>query len=147
MGTAKMGGILVESTTARGSPGFVATIGFGLNLASAPGDLGRAATALCEHTTAPTPDRLLTELSAEISRWLAIWQDGRNFAAIRKAWMDRSGPVGEAISVNTVDGPVSGTYQGLSETGALLADVGGSVREITHGEVLLAGAAGHDGGK
>jgi BirA family biotin operon repressor/biotin-[acetyl-CoA-carboxylase] ligase len=147
MGTAKMGGILVESTTARGSPGFVATIGFGLNLASAPGDLGRAATALSEHTTAPTPDRLLTELSAEVSRWLAIWQDGRNFEAVRKAWTDRSGQLGEAISVNTADGPITGTYQGLSETGALLAVIDGSVREITHGDVLLGGAAGHDGGK
>lgn len=147
MGTAKMGGILVESTAARGSPGFLATIGFGLNIATAPSDLGRAVTALSEYRASPTPADMLTALSAEVSRWLAVWQDGRDFEAIRQAWMDRSGAIGEPISVNSADGPIWGTYRGLSETGALLAEVDGSVREITHGDVLLGGAAGYDGGK
>src|SRR6185437_573813 len=37
LGLAKMGGILVESTSARGSPGFLAVLGFGVNIDNAPG--------------------------------------------------------------------------------------------------------------
>lgn len=140
MGTAKMGGILVESTTARGSPGFLAVVGFGLNLASHPDDLGRAATALSQHGQAPAPAALLDALAAQFPQWLDVWKDGNDFAAIRRAWMERAGSIGEAISVNSIDGPIRGTYRGLADNGALLAEVGGELREINHGDVALGGA-------
>jgi len=44
-----------------------------------------------------------------------------------------------------VQGPVSGTYQGLSETGALRAEVNGNMREFSHGDVALGEAPTHDG--
>jgi len=140
MGTAKMGGILVESTTARGSPGFLAVVGFGLNIASHPQDLGRAATSLGQYARAPVPATLLDALAEQFPRWLDVWKDGDDFAAIRRAWMERAGPIGEGISVNAIDGPIRGTYRGLSETGALLAEVSGELREINHGDVALGGA-------
>jgi BirA family biotin operon repressor/biotin-[acetyl-CoA-carboxylase] ligase len=59
--------------------------------------------------------------------------------------MERAGPIGEAITVNSADGLISGTYRGLSETGALLAEVDGQVREINHGDVALGRADLHDG--
>ena len=40
IGIAKAGGVLVESTTARGAPGSVGVIGVGLNVVSRPVDLG-----------------------------------------------------------------------------------------------------------
>jgi BirA family biotin operon repressor/biotin-[acetyl-CoA-carboxylase] ligase len=145
MGTAKMGGILVESTSARGSPGFLAVVGFGLNMASHPDDLGRVVTSLSHHAQSSAPATLLAALAEEFPRWLGLWQNGDDFAAIRRAWMDRAGPVGERITVRATDGPVSGTYCGLAETGALLAEVNGELREITHGDVALGGADAHNG--
>lgn len=145
MGAAKMGGILVESTSARGSPGFLAIVGFGLNLASQPDDLGRAVTSLSRHVPTPPAAALLTCLTEQFPRWLDVWENGDGFAAIRRAWMERAGPIGEAITVNSADGPISGTYRGLAETGALLAEVDGEVREINHGDVALGGANAHDG--
>ncbi|MBN9280690.1 MAG: biotin--[acetyl-CoA-carboxylase] ligase, partial [Hyphomicrobium denitrificans] len=62
------------------------------------------------------------------------------FAAVRRAWMERAGPIGEAISVTSIDGPIRGTYRGLADNGALLAEVGGELREINHGDVALGGA-------
>ena len=140
MGTAKMGGILVESTTARGSPGFLAVVGFGLNIASHPEDLGRAATSLGRHARAPSPAAVLDILAERFLDWLDVWKDGDDFAAIRRAWMERAGRIGEEISVNSADGPIRGTYRGLAETGALLAEVDGQLREINHGDVALGGA-------
>lgn len=145
MGTAKMGGILVESTSARGSPGFLAIVGFGLNVSSSPDDLGRAVTALGQHASAPTPDGLVAALVQQFPQWLERWDNGDGFGAIRSAWMDRAGPLGEPIIVNAARGPISGTYRGLAETGALLAEVDGKVCEINHGDVALGGAAAHDG--
>ncbi|AGK57461.1 biotin/acetyl-CoA-carboxylase ligase [Hyphomicrobium denitrificans 1NES1] len=145
MGAAKMGGILVESTSARGSPGFLAIVGFGLNLSSHPDDLGRTVTSLSRHAQAPTPTALLASLAEQFPRWLDIWRNGDDFAAVRRAWMERAGPIGEAMTVNSKDGPISGTYRGLAETGALLAEVDGQVREINHGDVALGGADAYDG--
>jgi len=137
VGVAKMGGILVESTTARGSPGFLAILGFGLNIATSPDDLPRPATALAHHAPAPAAAELLRALAGQVPHWIARWQQGSDFAAIRSAWIERAGAIGEPITVNTFRGPVSGTYQGLTETGALLASVEGQLQEFTHGDVAL----------
>ena len=54
VGAAKVGGILVETTTARGEPsfhkghGFLAVLGFGLNIATCPAELGRATASLAQ---------------------------------------------------------------------------------------------------
>jgi BirA family biotin operon repressor/biotin-[acetyl-CoA-carboxylase] ligase len=145
IGTAKLGGILVESTTARGSPGFLAILGFGLNILTSPDDLGRAVTALASHGTAPRPSDLLSALGEKTSHWLDQWNGGAGFDAIRDAWVARAGAIGEAITINTVQGPVSGLYRGLSETGALLAEVEGELREFSHGDVAIGGDAAHNG--
>jgi BirA family biotin operon repressor/biotin-[acetyl-CoA-carboxylase] ligase len=146
VGLAKIGGILIESTSARGRPGFLAILGFGLNIATSPEDIGRPATSLNRHGSAPPPDGLLRALAGQVSYWLEQWYDGANFAAIRTAWMDRAGPIGEEITVTTAAGPVRGTYQGLSESGGLLAEVEGVLREISHGDVALGGQSANDGG-
>jgi BirA family biotin operon repressor/biotin-[acetyl-CoA-carboxylase] ligase len=55
VGEAKAGGILVESTSRPGRQGTVAVVGVGLNLSSAPQDLGQAATYLAAHGLALSP--------------------------------------------------------------------------------------------
>jgi BirA family biotin operon repressor/biotin-[acetyl-CoA-carboxylase] ligase len=145
IGFAKAGGILVESTSLREGSGFLAILGFGLNLVTFPDALGRAATALGHFGRSPEPSALLDVLSERVFHWLDCWNAGANFAAIREAWIERAGPLGERITINTTQGPVSGTYQGLAETGALLAEVGGAVREVNYGDVALVGEVARDG--
>jgi BirA family transcriptional regulator, biotin operon repressor / biotin---[acetyl-CoA-carboxylase] ligase len=144
IGSAKAGGILVESTTARGEPGFLAVIGFGLNIATCPGDLGRSVTALARHGSAPAISDVLSVLCDQSQSWIAAWDQGRNFDEIRSAWLARGGPIGEPISVQTQSGLVSGTFKGLSASGALLAEVGGQTQTITHGDVSLVAETGKD---
>ena len=142
-GPAKAGGILVETTTARGGPtflgghGFLAVIGFGLNVTTCPADLGRAAISLAASGIATTPDAVLDALADQTELWIELWDNGRGFAAIRQAWLDRAGPIGEAITVNAASGAVSGTYQGLAPDGALLAEIAGRIETFTYGDVAL----------
>ena len=122
IGTAKTGGILVESTSRPPHAGTIAVIGVGLNLVSAPDDLGRAATFLAQHGLALSPREALCFLAQTMSDWIGIWENGEDFARVREAWLDRAGPYGEALTVNAAGGPVTGSFAGLDDTGALLID-------------------------
>ena len=94
IGNAKCVGILAESII--GSEAVTAVIGVGINLAWHPGDLGREATHLALHGVRIAPERMLEELSGAMQRRLAEWDDGRGFAALRSAWLERAGAAGEA---------------------------------------------------
>jgi BirA family biotin operon repressor/biotin-[acetyl-CoA-carboxylase] ligase len=139
VGRAKVGGILVESTSLPRQAGTVAVIGIGLNLVSAPPDLGRAATFLAAHGLALSPREALCFLAHTMNDWLAIWNGGKGFAQVREAWLERAGPIGEALNVNAGSGPVTGTFAGLDEEGALLLDDGaGRQLSFAFGDVTLA---------
>jgi BirA family transcriptional regulator, biotin operon repressor / biotin---[acetyl-CoA-carboxylase] ligase len=136
---AKTGGILVESTSRPGRKGTVAVVGIGLNLAGAPQDLGRAATYLAAHGLALSPRDALCFLAHTMNDWIRIWHGGDGFAPVREAWLERAGPLGEAMSVNAASGPVSGTFAGLDDDGALLLDTDdGRQLSFAFGDVTLA---------
>jgi BirA family biotin operon repressor/biotin-[acetyl-CoA-carboxylase] ligase len=137
---AKLSGVLVESSMA--SDGRLAVVvGIGINLASHPDAIDQAATDLAAQGIATTLEAAFEALAAAWSRWLDVWNDGAGFAAIRQAWIDRAGPIGEALSVRTGDGQrVEGHYRGLDHDGALLlADSGGGTMRFAFGQVALAG--------
>jgi BirA family transcriptional regulator, biotin operon repressor / biotin---[acetyl-CoA-carboxylase] ligase len=142
---AKAGGILVESTSAREGPGFLAVMGFGLNLVEAPGDVGREVTALAAYGTPPDAPAVLDALSRTLPAWLDRWDAGDGFDAIRDAWLQRAGDIGEPILIKTASGQTAAIYRGLSETGGLLAEIDGQLREVTFGDVALAAEVTRDG--
>lgn len=148
IGRAKVGGILVESTSGGGADGLVAVIGIGINLVSHPKLEGRVVTHVGAHTTPPTPHALLHVLAVTMDKWLGRWKDGAGFSTIRQEWLNRAGAAGEELSVNAGGEVVTGRFAGLDETGALLlADEGGRTRQFSWGDVDLVGAApeGDDG--
>jgi BirA family biotin operon repressor/biotin-[acetyl-CoA-carboxylase] ligase len=137
--TAKVGGILVESTSRPPQAGIVAVVGVGLNLVSAPDDLGRAATFLAPHGLKLSPREALCFLAQTMSDWIGIWNDGEGFAHVREAWLERAGALGEPLTVNAAQGPVSGTFAGLDDIGALLInDSEGRQLSFAFGDVTLA---------
>jgi BirA family transcriptional regulator, biotin operon repressor / biotin---[acetyl-CoA-carboxylase] ligase len=139
IGTAKTGGILIESTALKTGDKRLAAIGIGLNLASAPDDLGRAATFLSAHGLSLSPLRALCFLAEAMDGWLKTWNEARGFAEVRAAWLERGGPAGEPLTVRTGSGPVSGRFAGLDEDGALvIAGADGRERRFTYGDVMLA---------
>jgi BirA family biotin operon repressor/biotin-[acetyl-CoA-carboxylase] ligase len=135
---AKLGGILIESTTS--GTRRIGVVGIGVNIKAAPAGLGRAATHL--ETLGPPPERdaVLRALIETMQHWLAVWQEGIGFEAVRSAWLERAGRPGEPMSVNTGTGSVSGAFQGLDASGALLLrDAGGGDLRFTFGDVSLIG--------
>jgi BirA family biotin operon repressor/biotin-[acetyl-CoA-carboxylase] ligase len=137
LGTAKTGGILVESSTADG--GLVAVIGIGINLVSHPELPDRPATHLGAHGLVPDPERLLAAVAPSLAAWLDVWAEGDGFAAIREAWLARSGAIGQRMSINTGRETIEGSFCGVDHDGALLLqDESGRERQFTFGDVTLA---------
>ena len=134
---AKLGGILVESTSFAGD--LVAVIGIGVNIAATPDVLDRAVTSMAEHVANPPRAEALVALIAErLDACLAQWSKPAGFDALRSQWLDRAGSIGEAMSVNTGAGAVAGTFAGLDTDGALLlCGANDSRLRFTFGDVTL----------
>ena len=138
LGGAKLGGILVESARAEPEGRLAAVVGIGLNLANHPGDLDRPATSLAAHGASVEPAAMLEALAWAMHRWLAVWDEGAGFAAVREAWLARAGPLGERLVVNAGARTIAGAYRGLDADGALLLrDDAGHERRVTYGDVSL----------
>lgn len=134
---AKLGGILVESTSFSGD--LVAVIGIGVNIAATPDVQDRAVTAMAEHVAIPPRAEALVALIAErLDACLAEWSGPAGFDRLRTQWLDRAGPIGEAMSVNSGAGAVAGTFAGLDTDGALLlCGANDSRLRFTFGDVTL----------
>jgi BirA family biotin operon repressor/biotin-[acetyl-CoA-carboxylase] ligase len=139
IGNAKLGGILIESTSNVPGPGISVIVGVGLNLAAAPEDLGRAATFLAAHGLALSPKEALCFLAGSMQSWLDRWAAGAGFAEVRSAWLARAGEAGEPLVVHSNDGTVEGRFAGIDADGALIiAGTDGRERRFTFGDVTLA---------
>jgi BirA family transcriptional regulator, biotin operon repressor / biotin---[acetyl-CoA-carboxylase] ligase len=141
IGGAKVSGILLESAISQNG-GLALVMGFGLNLASHPQVLDQAATHLAAQGCPATPDRALAALAEAVSGWTTCWDEGRGFPAIRAAWLERAGAIGEVLSVRTSSDPavprVEGAFAGLDDGGALLLNhADGSRSRHIQGDVAL----------
>ena len=142
IGSAKTGGILVESTTRAPGAGLAAVVGVGLNLAAAPAELGPAATYLAAHGLPLSPREALCFLAEAMEAWLAVWDEGAGFARVRAAWLERAGAPGEPLAVQGNEGRFEGRFVGLDDEGALLiAGADGRERRFAFGDVSLAHVA------
>jgi len=138
LGEAKLGGILIESTT-RGTE-IMAAIGVGVNIREAPAIEGRAIASVSQLGAIPLPRELLAALDLHLRRWLGAWVMGARFDLVRAAWLARCGGTGQAIEINTGAERVSGAFAGIDETGALLiaSDPSSETpRRFTFGDVSL----------
>ncbi|MGI9480492.1 MAG: biotin--[acetyl-CoA-carboxylase] ligase [Hyphomicrobiaceae bacterium] len=135
--SAKVGGILVESS--KYDSDIVVMIGIGINIAVLPDVDGRNVTKLDAHGPAPSPSQLVQHLADMMTAWLTTWDNGREFETVRQAWLARAHPLGQALTVNTNERQLAGTFAGLAENGALLlATHAGETCRVEHGDVALA---------
>jgi BirA family transcriptional regulator, biotin operon repressor / biotin---[acetyl-CoA-carboxylase] ligase len=142
IGSAKVAGILAESTTGRDGL-LVAVVGVGINLAHAPADAGHSTTYLSKHGVSADPATALDQLDKAMQHWLGTWGRGHGFAAIRGAWLERAGSIGETLAINASEGRVEGRFAGLDADGSLLlTDTAGRERCFQFGDVsVVAGGA------
>lgn len=143
IGEAKCAGILSESQHAGQASAMTVAVGIGINLSSHPADIGRPATHLAAHGLSVTPPAMLAALAEQMHAWLAVWDGGLGASRLIAAWLQRAGPLGEAIAVNTGTQRLSGTFLGLDGTGALiLREPSGVERCVTFGDVDIGAQAG-----
>jgi len=132
----KISGILLESASAGGEPYFLA-IGIGINLAHFPTDTIFPATSLAWlGVPVPPVADALTELAAAFAKWYEVWR-AQGFAAIRDAWLARAANLGGRIRARLQNGELTGVFEGIDETGALILREGGKIRTIAAGEVYF----------
>lgn len=130
---AKLAGILLERE------GQALVVGIGVNLAAVPELEGRATVALSD--LAPAPDRdlfaasLAASLATELERWRSFGLD-----PLVRHWQAAAHPPGTPLTVAPPgEEPLTGTFDGLTEDGALrlrLAD--GTARVMHAGDVFFA---------
>jgi BirA family biotin operon repressor/biotin-[acetyl-CoA-carboxylase] ligase len=133
----KLSGVLVESGPAPG--GLWLAVGIGVNLAVAPTDVERPATALAEHIGGPppSPSEALETLARAFERWRGVWEVA-GFEPIAEAWTQRAHGLGLACSARLPGETIDGVAEGLDRDGALrLRLPDGTLRRITAGDVFF----------
>ncbi len=130
----KLAGILLESLASPKGKGLAVVLGMGVNVSHAPPETERAVASLDLEPTAVS--RVFTSLAAALSEWLARWDEGRGFAKIREAWLDRALALNDPVTVNLNGSVIRGRFRGVDAAGALqLETKPGVVITITAGDI------------
>jgi BirA family biotin operon repressor/biotin-[acetyl-CoA-carboxylase] ligase len=125
----KLAGILLERSGDR------VAIGFGVNLAAAPGLQDR----VCASLGGKVDPQAFAPLVAEsFARLLALWRESQP-AMLAQAWLARAHPVGTQLTVHSgADETVGGRFDGIEPDGALrLRGDDGGLRIVRAGDVEL----------
>lgn len=138
LGEEKVAGMLLENVSDSKTNTAVVVIGTGINLANHPENLRQPAISLDAYGLTVTPAEALEALAATTHEWLQRWGEGATFPTIRRAWLDRAGPLGRPMRVTLNDVETEGEYAGLDSDGALrLMTTEGEIR-VTAGDVFFA---------
>lgn len=143
-GGAKLAGILVEGGSAprassSSASGFSAVLGFGVNCASHPTDLSYPTTHLgLLAGDAGTRNATFAALSGSVVEALALWDRGRNFAGIRRAWLDHALPRGVTLTVTRPGATHVGAFKTVDDDGRLILETGSGCVTVEAGDVFLA---------
>jgi BirA family biotin operon repressor/biotin-[acetyl-CoA-carboxylase] ligase len=133
-------GILVESG-ARPDGRLWLAVGLGVNLAHAPTDVDRPATAFAEHMAAPPPSpaEALEVLALRFEVWRRLWA-AKGFPPIATAWTARAHGLGARCEARLPNRTVVGLAEGLDPDGALRLRLDdGAIERITAGDVFFGG--------
>lgn len=139
----KLSGILLESTGAGRQVGALA-IGVGINLEMAPdpadldADAARAVSLKGETGLTVTPDEMLDSLAVAFDEG---WRQMRDygFGPIRAAWLSRAARLGQTITARTGGAELTGRFDGIDETGALLLTTARGRQAIPAADIYFGG--------
>lgn len=137
IGGRKVAGILLESSRTPDGRTAVA-VGIGINCKHHPLGTETPATSLLAEGVDVFPEVLFAELGRAFAEVYAIWDNGRNFAAVRQAWLDAAIGIGGPVRVRLVDGEDRGIFEAIDEAGLLvLARADGTRRSVSAGDVFF----------
>lgn len=137
---AKLGGVLLEIAGDASGECYV-VVGIGLNVAmpaSSGAHIDQDFVDLRSISKAERPSRnsivaaLLNEILPMLSRFPQC-----GFSHYRDAWQRRNAHFGQRVSLVAASNIVQGVVRGVTDTGALVLDVDGQLREFVGGELSL----------
>ncbi len=138
----KVSGVLIESGSLGDGQGLWLAIGVGVNLAHAPQDVERPATAIADHLgsgliTPPDAIAAQARLAAALDRYYQLWRQG-GLADILPIWTLRAEGLGKPCVARLERESLEGVAEGLDADGALrLRLPSGEVRRITAADVFF----------
>ena len=134
---AKFAGVLVEGTQLPGGA-FACVLGFGVNCGSHPTGLDYRATDIGSFASAAvSPADLFTALSSQVVDALALWDKGRNFAAVREGWLALALPKGSPLTVKTSLSRTDGFFETIDNLGRLVLSTASGLMTIDAADVFL----------
>jgi BirA family transcriptional regulator, biotin operon repressor / biotin---[acetyl-CoA-carboxylase] ligase len=114
---AKIAGILCETISTL--PNTLA-IGCGINVSHSPIGLAYPATSLTAEGAATDRDKVLNVYDNAMASCLNMWNNGQNFAFFRNLWMKHAIGIGETITMTTGTQHLTGTFEAITEQGAVM---------------------------
>ena len=132
--TRKLAGILLAST--RGA----IVVGVGVNLVARPRDLPEHAVApISLHEVLDTPPSAEDFLELLANAFLTYERQMRSlgFAPIREAWLGKAARLGDVIHARLPEATLSGTFETIDETGALVLGTLDGPRVLPAAEVFF----------
>ncbi|XIA63035.1 biotin--[acetyl-CoA-carboxylase] ligase [Bradyrhizobium sp. TZ2] len=137
----KLAGILLEAEAVAGNR-LAVVVGIGTNVVAAPEGTPTPATSLAALGVNVGAEEVFTALSETWVEFRGIWDNGRGFAEIRKAWLERTFGLGEPVAIQTGTATVKGSFDTIDETGCLIVRTAEGKRiPIAAGEVYFGAAA------
>ena len=139
-GTHKLAGILLEAESVGDSLAVV--VGIGTNVVASPEGTPTPATSLRALGIDVSAEELFATLSDRWAEYRGIWDDGRGFAEIRRAWLDRAAGLGQAVAIKSSDTTIEGTFDTIDDQGCMIVrTAAGQLMPITAGDVYFGSAA------
>ncbi len=135
----KMVGIGLE---AHATPANLAVVvGIGVNNIAAPEGTPFPATSLSAEGLELSAEDVFAALSEAWTDLFALWDDGRNFNAIRKLWLASAYNLGGTVSVQLGERTVEGIFEVIDETGCMIVATQQGRVPVTAGDVYFGAAA------
>jgi BirA family biotin operon repressor/biotin-[acetyl-CoA-carboxylase] ligase len=137
----KIVGINVEAEAAPGG-GLAVVVGIGTNVVAAPEGTPTPATSLAGLGIEVRAEEVFVALSDAWAEFRGIWDDGRGFGEIRKAWLGRAAGLGETVAINTGSSVIEGIFDTIDEQGCMIVRTsGGNSMPVSAGDVYFGSAA------
>jgi BirA family biotin operon repressor/biotin-[acetyl-CoA-carboxylase] ligase len=140
-GQHKLAGILLEAESVPVG-GLAVVVGIGTNVVAAPEGTPTPATSLAALGIQLSAEELFLALSDAWAEFRGIWDFGRGFAEIRKAWLDRAAGLGEAVAIKSGQSVIEGVFDTIDEQGCMIVRTSaGNRMPVTAGDVYFGSAA------
>lgn len=131
----KMVGIGLE---AHATPASLAVVvGIGVNNVAAPEGTPFPATSLNAEGLELSAEDVFTALSDTWTDLFALWDNGRNFGAIRKLWLASAYNLGGTVAVQLGERTVEGIFEAIDETGCMIVATQQGRVPVTAGDVYF----------